>query len=97
VAPHSYKGTLDHVRQAHTPLWCARTRRATARAYASLIERIAQDVVPARPMRGEARAIKRRPKNLKLMTQPQDKLRAEPELPRRSAATTAQGRPAKVA
>jgi hypothetical protein len=80
----SFKGTLDRINQWHCALWGCRGRRLAEQKRAGLIESIAEDVVPQRAGRREPRAVKRRPKNYKLMTQPRSVLRAQPEPPKRS-------------
>jgi hypothetical protein len=80
----SFKGTLDRINQWHCALWGCRGRRLAEQKRTTLIESIAEDVVPQRLGRREPRAVKRRPKNYKLMTQPRSVLRAQPEPPKRS-------------
>lgn len=43
-----------------------------------LYETIATDQLPDRPWRSEPRAVKRRPKNYRLMTKPPDQMIVEP-------------------
>lgn len=58
----SFKGTVDAVRPFSAALAVAGTRRRRRRLYETLLETLAEDLVPERPGRREPRAVKRRPK-----------------------------------
>lgn len=78
VARLSFKGTLDALRQ-----WGAMFDQPNAKAHMAAAERdalyesIAQDRLPDRPLRSEPRAVKRRPKNFRLMTKPRGQMVVE--------------------
>lgn len=74
----SFKGTLDALRQ-WLPFWDqangrSRPDRDTRDA---LYEIVAHDLLLVRPNRSEPRALKRRPKNFRLMTKPRDQMVVE--------------------
>lgn len=58
----SFKGTVDAVRPFSAALAFAGTRRRRRSLYNTLLEALAEDLVPERPGRREPRAVKRRPK-----------------------------------
>jgi len=69
----SFKGSLDALR-AWADL-APRQTKSFAKARHTLLQQIAQDLVPIRPNRHEPRAKKRRPKNYQLLTKPRKQLR----------------------
>ena len=74
----SFKGTVDAVRHFSTGLGMARTRKRRRELYATLLETLAQDLVPERPDRREPRAVKRRPKPFPLLNKPRHIYRDKP-------------------
>ena len=74
----SFKGTLDALRQWQPILDQPVVRpRVAAAERDALYESIAADLLPYRPDRSEPRAVKRRPKNFRLMTRPRDQMVVE--------------------
>jgi len=55
----SFKGTLDALRQFSQAMSQARTKKKRAELWATLLETLAQDLLPERPGRREPRAVKR--------------------------------------
>ena len=79
VARLSFKGTLDALRQWQPILDQPSVQpRVSAAERDALYETIAGDPLPHRPNRSEPRAVKRRPKNFRLMTKPRHQMRVEP-------------------
>jgi hypothetical protein len=78
VARLSFKGTLDALRQwqpiLDKPGVQPRVSRADRDAF---YEIVAADLLPHRPNRSEPRAVKRRPKNFRLMTRPRHQMVVE--------------------
>jgi hypothetical protein len=78
VARLSFKGTLDALRQ-----WQPILDKPGVHPRVSVAERdalykiIASDLLPHRPNRSEPRAVKRRPKNFRLMTRPRHQMVVE--------------------
>jgi hypothetical protein len=67
----SFKGTCDTLRQWTPHLAMAAPSPALyQQLYRTLLETLAEDVVPLRPNRAEPRAVKRRPKNYHRLTKP---------------------------
>lgn len=67
----SFKGTCDTLRQWSPHLAFASTNAPLCRhLYRALLQSLADDLLPLRPHRSEPRAVKRRPKNYHLLTQP---------------------------
>jgi hypothetical protein len=67
----SFKGTCDTLRQWAPHLASACVRPALyRRLLRSMLQTLATDLVPLRPNRSEPRALKRRPKQYRLLTQP---------------------------
>ena len=74
----SFKGTMDALRQWMPVLEEPSLKpRIAAADRAALYEKIAADQLPERPWRSEPRAVKRRPKNYRLMTQPRRQMVVE--------------------
>jgi hypothetical protein len=67
----SFKGTCDTLRQwaPHLAL-AARTHSRYQQLFLTLLETLAEDIVPLRPDRSEPRAVKHRPKNYLRLTKP---------------------------
>ena len=65
----SFKGTVDAVRHFPLALGVAKSRKRRRDLYATLLETLAEDLVPDRPGRREPRALKRRLKPFALLTQ----------------------------
>ena len=53
------------------------TKSARMRLYQVLLEQVATDVLPVRPLRSEPRVVKRRPKPFPRMRQPRSVLKAK--------------------
>jgi hypothetical protein len=67
----SFKGTVDALRQWRDLFENAKTQsRATCQLRKLFYQSIAADRLPERPGRSEPRAVKRRPKNFRLLTKP---------------------------
>lgn len=79
VARRSFKGTLDALRQWGPAALDAPnlSPRVAADERDALYETIVDDQLPDRPWRSEPRAVKRRPKNYRLMTKPRRKMIVE--------------------
>lgn len=78
VARLSFKGTLDALRQWQPILDKPGLHPQVSSADRdALYEIIAADLLPHRPNRTEPRAVKRRPKNFRLMTRPRHKMVVE--------------------
>ena len=78
VARLSFKGTLDALRQWQPILDKPGLHpRVSSADREALYEIIAADLLPHRPNRSEPRAVKRRPKNFRLMTRPRHQMVVE--------------------
>lgn len=64
----SFKGTVDPVRHFSLALAVAKSRTCRRKLYATLLQTLAEDLVPERPGRREPRALKRRQKPFPLLT-----------------------------
>jgi hypothetical protein len=74
----SFKGTLDALRQWQPLLETGgRGRRASVKWICLLYEIVVEDPLILRPKRSEPRAVKRRPKNYRLLTKPRDEMVVE--------------------
>jgi hypothetical protein len=71
----SFKGTVDAVRPYSAALAVAGTRNRRRKLYESLLETLAEDLVPDRPDRREPRAVKRRPKPFAQLNKPRRQYR----------------------
>lgn len=79
VARLSFKGALDALRQWGPVLDAPNlSTRVATEERDTLYETIATDQLPDRPWRSEPRAVKRRPKNFRLMTKPRAQMVVEP-------------------
>ena len=65
----SFKGTVDAVRHFSLALGVAKSRKRRRELHATLLETLAEDLVPDRPGRRGPRALKRRLKPFALLTQ----------------------------
>jgi hypothetical protein len=78
VARLSFKGTLDALRQWQPILDKPGVHpRVSVAERDALYKTIASDLLPHRPNRSEPRAVKRRPKNFRLMTRPRHQMVVE--------------------
>ena len=74
----SFKGTVDALRQWRELLEAGKTHpRSTQKLRLLFYSTIATDLLIARPNRSEPRAVKRRPKNFRLLTQPRKEMVVE--------------------
>ena len=74
----SFKGTVDALRQWRELFETAQgSTRKTSRLRHLFYQSIATDPLLARPERSEPRAVKRRPKNFRLLTKPRHEMRVE--------------------
>jgi hypothetical protein len=74
----SFKGTVDALRQWRELFEAAKTLpRRTHQLRALFYQSIATDPLIARPERSEPRAVKRRPKNFRLLTRPRNEMVVE--------------------
>jgi hypothetical protein len=74
----SFKGTVDALRQWRELLEAAKTQpRLTRKLREMFYQSIATDPLIARPERSEPRAVKRRPKNFRLLTKPRQEMIVE--------------------
>jgi hypothetical protein len=74
----SFKGTVDALRQWRELLEAAKTQpRLTRKLRALFYQSVATDPLIARPERSEPRAVKRRPKNFRLLTKPRHEMIVE--------------------
>lgn len=74
----SFKGTVDALRQWRELFESAPTQaRAAGKLRCLFYQSIASDLLPERPERTEPRAVKRRPKNFRLLTKPRHKMVVE--------------------
>jgi len=71
----SFKGTIQQISAYNDIFACAGNSRK-ALAFESLLDFVAEQIVPHRPLRAEPRVRKRRPKNYPLMTKPRAQLKA---------------------
>jgi len=71
----SFKGTLDTLRQYSAALAQARNGKMRRQLWEDLLCNLARDLVPLRPHRLEARALKRRPKQYPLLNRPRRNFR----------------------
>jgi len=69
----SFKGTIDRLNHWLPTVLCATTATLRKRLVNDLIELIAEDRVPDRPLRREPRAVKRRPSPINCSTNPATK------------------------
>jgi hypothetical protein len=74
----SFKGTMDALRQWRDLFENAKTQsRATGKLRKLFYQSIADDLLVPRPGRSEPRAVKRRPKNFRLLTKPRHEMIVE--------------------
>jgi hypothetical protein len=74
----SFKGTVDALRQWREFFENAKNQtRTTCKLRRLFYESIANDLLPDRPDRSEPRAVKRRPKNFRLLTKPRHEMVVE--------------------
>ena len=74
----SFKGTMDALRQWRDLFENAKTQsRATCKLRKLFYQSIADDLLLERPGRSEPRAVKRRPKNFRLLTKPRHQIIVE--------------------
>lgn len=74
----SFKGTVDALRQWRELFENAkRQARTTCKLRRLFYQSIAEDLLPDRPDRSEPRAVKRRPKNFRLLTKPRHEMVVE--------------------
>jgi hypothetical protein len=74
----SFKGTVDTLRQWRELFEAAQTQPRLTRKLRDLFyQSIATDPLIARPERSEPRAVKRRPKNFRLLTRPRHEMVVE--------------------
>jgi hypothetical protein len=66
----SFKGTLDALRQYSAAIARARSRKLRRQLWQDLLLNLVRDRVPLPPHRRQPRAVKRRPKQYPLLTQP---------------------------
>lgn len=66
---------MDSVRQYSSAMPQAKTKAMANQLWADLLLNLARDLVPLRPGRQEPRAVKRRPKQYPLLTQPRHKFK----------------------
>jgi len=71
----SFKGTIQQM-NAYKDLFAFAGNNRKASAFESLLNFVAEQIVPYRPFRAEPRVRKRRPKNYPLMTKPRAQLKA---------------------
>jgi len=78
VSRLSFKGTVDALRQWRELFETAKTQpRRTRKLRGLFYQSIATDGLIARPERSEPRAVKRRPKNFRLLTKPRNEMIVE--------------------
>ena len=74
----SFKGTVDALRQWREVFENAKSQaRTTCKLRRLFYQSIAKDLLPDRPDRSEPRAVKRRPKNFRLLTKPRHEMIVE--------------------
>ena len=79
IARISFKGTLDALRQWRPHFEADRGgERASRKRIEQFYEIVAKDPLILRPGRSEPRAVKRRPKNFRLLTKPREEMTVEP-------------------
>ena len=74
----SFKGTVDAVRHFSSALAVAKSRTLRRKLYATLLQTLAEDLVPERPGRREPRALKRRQKPFPLLNKHRHCYREKP-------------------